>query len=91
MAAMVVAGFYLAGLRTAMIVGLLLLYIVVMGYWAPAMTSLYLALLGTVLACLIGFPIGLAGAVVPRVGYFNDLIVDLVQTLPRLSISCPSC
>jgi glycine betaine/proline transport system permease protein len=81
-AAMVVAGFYLAGLRTAMIVGLLLLYIVVMGYWAPAMTSLYLALLGTVLACLIGFPVGLAGAVVPRVGYFNDLLVDLVQTLP---------
>lgn len=77
-----VAAYYLSGLRLATTVIGLLLVIVVLGYWAPAMTSLYLALLGTVIACLIGFPLGLAGALSPRLAAFNDILVDLIQTLP---------
>ncbi|MFO1091307.1 MAG: ABC transporter permease subunit [Hyphomicrobiales bacterium] len=77
-----IAAYYIAGLRLAVTVAALLLSIVIMGYWAPAMTSLYLALLGTVLACFIGFPIGLAGALSPRIGSVNDVLVDLIQTLP---------
>ncbi len=77
-----VAAYYLGGLRlSGMVIGLLL-FIVVFGYWAPAMTSLYLALLGTVIACLIGFPLGLAGALSPRLAIVNDVLVDLIQTLP---------
>ncbi len=77
-----IVAYFLAGPRLAAIVTFLLLFIVVMGYWAPAMTSLYLALLGALIACAIGFPLGLAGAVYPRLAAANNLLVDLIQTLP---------
>jgi glycine betaine/proline transport system permease protein len=60
----------------------MLLAVVVTGYWDAAMTSVYLVLLGVVIACLIGFPLGMAGALYRPVADVNDVLVDTIQTLP---------
>ena len=79
---LVVAALLLDGPKLAAKVALLLGFIVVTGNWATAMTSLYLVVVGVSLAVLIGFPLGLAGALRPRLGAFNDVLVDTIQTLP---------
>jgi glycine betaine/proline transport system permease protein len=77
-----VAGMLLAGLRLAVTVAALFLAVVVTGYWDAAMTSLYLVLLGTAIAALIGFPLGMIGALNGTVADMNDVLVDTIQTLP---------
>ena len=77
-----VTGMLLGGLRLAATVVAMLLAVVITGYWDAAMTSLYLVLLGVVIACLIGFPLGMAGALYRPVADVNDVLVDTIQTLP---------
>jgi glycine betaine/proline transport system permease protein len=77
-----VAGMLLAGLRLAVTVTAMLLAVVITGYWDAAMTSLYLVLLGAAIASLIGFPLGMIGALNRLVADVNDVLVDTIQTLP---------
>jgi glycine betaine/proline transport system permease protein len=76
------SGILLEGPRLALIIAALLLPVVVTGYWDAAMTSLYLVLLATMIAALIGFPLGMIGALDRRVAAVNDVVVDTIQTLP---------
>jgi glycine betaine/proline transport system permease protein len=77
-----VAGMLLEGPRLALIVAALLIPVVVTGYWDPAMTSLYLVMLGATIAALVGFPLGMLGALSSRMARANDVLVDTIQTLP---------
>jgi glycine betaine/proline transport system permease protein len=75
-------GFLLGGLRLAATIAFLLIGVVVTGYWDPAMTSLYLVLLGTAIAALVGFPLGMVGALSAPMARVTDVLVDTIQTLP---------
>ena len=77
-----VTGMLLGGLRLALTVTAMLLAVVITGYWDPAMTSLYLVLLGAAVAALIGFPLGMIGALNGPMAEVNDVLVDTIQTLP---------
>lgn len=85
-----VAALLLDGPRLAAALGALLFAVVATGYWSPAMTSLYLVLLGVMLAAMIGFSLGLAGALWPRMAALNALLVDTIQTLPPFIYLVPS-
>ncbi len=89
-AATICAGFYAGGVRLAAKLGMLLAFVVIAGYWSPAMTSLYLASLGALIAALIGFPLGMLGALNPRIAMVNNLVVDLIQTLPTFVYLVPA-
>jgi glycine betaine/proline transport system permease protein len=88
-AAAACAAYYAAGPRLSLTVAALLGLVVIGGYWAPAMTSLYLALLGAVIATLLGFPLGVLGALSQRMAALNDILVDLIQTLPSFVYLVP--
>lgn len=84
------AALLLQGPRLAISLGGLLFVVVLTGYWAAAMTSLYLVLIGVALAILVGFPLGLAGALSSKLASVNDVLVDTIQTLPPFIYLVPS-
>jgi glycine betaine/proline transport system permease protein len=85
-----IAGYALGGLRTALYVAALLFFILVAGYWAPAMESVYLTLLSVALALLVGMPFGIWVAARPRLHQPVGLVLDTLQTLPTLVYLLPA-
>lgn len=79
-----VRGFGLALACTAM-----LTFIALAGYWDLAMTSLYLVMLSTVIAAIIGFPLGLLAAQSAGLGRVTALVIDTLQTLPTFVYLIP--
>ena len=87
------AAFALGGLRLALLVGGLGLFIAISGYWTPAMNSLYLIFISVSVAVIIGFPIGfwLAGKPKTAGGGKPDPWIPYRPCQPW-SICCrPSC
>ncbi len=84
------AGYALAGLRTAIIVALLLLFIVATGYWAPAMSSVYLIVLSVAVSLAIGLPFGIWVSSHPKLHEPVQLALDTLQTLPTLVYLLPA-
>ncbi|MBS0574345.1 MAG: ABC transporter permease subunit [Proteobacteria bacterium] len=64
-------------------------FIALTGYWDLAMTSLYLVGISTLIATLIGFPIGVLAAQGPRLGRITALVIDTLQTLPTFVYLIP--
>jgi len=85
----VTLGYALGGWRLALLTGVCLGYIALSGYWKQGMTSLYLAMMGVVVAMLIGGPIGVMAAVNQRVDRVVTLIIDTLQTLPTFVYLLP--
>ncbi|APG89042.1 binding-protein-dependent transport systems inner membrane component (plasmid) [Sinorhizobium americanum CCGM7] len=84
------AGYALGGLRTAFSVALLMLFIVVTGYWEAAMSSVYLTVLSVALALAIGLPFGIWVSAHPRLHQPVQLVLDTLQTLPTLVYLLPA-
>ena len=64
-------------------------FIAISGYWNMAMISLYLVAVSTVIAVLIGFPVGLLAARSPRLDRGVTLAIDTLQTLPTFVYLIP--
>ncbi|MBP7002739.1 proline/glycine betaine ABC transporter permease [Amaricoccus sp.] len=84
------AGYVLGGVRTGLYVALLLLFIVVTGYWTAAMGSLYLTILSVAIALAIGMPFGIWAAGRPKLHGPVQLVLDTLQTLPTLVYLLPA-
>jgi len=84
------AGFQLGGWRLAALVTTLAAFIVVTGQWEYAMITVYLVGIAVVIACAIGFPIGIWAARNPRVDRVVQLVIDTLQTLPSLVYLIPA-
>jgi glycine betaine/proline transport system permease protein len=77
------------GWRVAVVMMAALTLVAACGLWAPAMTSLYIVLLGSTLAVVIGFPIGVAAERWPRCGAVVGVTIDTLQTLPSFVYLIP--
>jgi glycine betaine/proline transport system permease protein len=89
-ALVMLGGLMAGGLRLAMIVGAMALFIALTGFWDPAMVSVYLIGTGTLISLMIGMPIGY---VVARKQSWRDaagLVLDTLQTLPTLVYLLPA-
>lgn len=80
----------IGGIRLASYCAMLALFIVVTGFWGPAMNSVYLILISVTLAVLIGFPIGFWLSSRPRYQSTANFILDTLQTLPTLVYLLPA-
>ncbi|MCB1444371.1 MAG: ABC transporter permease subunit [Rhizobiaceae bacterium] len=84
------AGQTLGGLRTALTVLLLMLFVLATGYWQAAMSSIYLTVLSVALALAIGLPLGIWVSGQPRLHRPVQLVLDTLQTLPTLVYLLPA-
>jgi len=84
------AGQALGGPRTAATTAALALFIVVTGYWDPAMGSVYLTALAVALALVLGVPLGIWVSARPRLHEPVRLVLDTLQTLPTLVYLLPA-
>ena len=84
------ASWALGGIRTALTVASLTLFIAVAGYWDAAMGSLYLTTLSVLIALALGMPFGIW--VAGRRGLHGpiQLVLDTLQTLPTLVYLLPA-
>ena len=83
-------GYALGGFRTALTVLLLMLFVLVTGYWQAAMSSIYLMALSVALALAIGLPFGIWVSGHPRLHHPVQLVLDTLQTLPTLVYLLPA-
>ena len=82
--------YVLGGLRLALLCAGYGLFIVITGYWAPAMNSVYLITISVTLAVLMGYPIGFWLATRPRAQGPAGFVLDTLQTLPTLVYLLPA-
>lgn len=59
------------------------------GYWSQLLTSFNLVLVGTVIAALVAFPVGIWSSRSTRVKSVVDPVLDTIQTLPALIYLLP--
>jgi glycine betaine/proline transport system permease protein len=83
------AGYQLGGARLAGLASGLALFIVLTGQWEYAMITLYLVGVSVVIACLIGFPIGIWATRSESVNRVVQTVIDTLQTLPSLVYLIP--
>jgi glycine betaine/proline transport system permease protein len=83
-------GYWLGGLRTALGVAGLFLFIAVTGYWMPAMSSIYLTLLAVAISLTVGMPFGIWIADRRSLHHPVQLVLDTLQTLPTLVYLLPA-
>ena len=76
-----------AGLALACVA--MLGFIALSGYWELAMISLYLVAVSTVIAVMLGFPVGILAAQNPRLDRVVTLVIDTLQTLPTFVYLIP--
>ncbi|MBL6932556.1 MAG: ABC transporter permease subunit [Rhodospirillales bacterium] len=83
------AGLQLGGWRLGVLVGLLALFIVVVGQWPKSMITVYLCGMAVFIAGCIGIPIGIYAALNDRFHRFIQVVVDTLQTLPSFVYLMP--
>lgn len=88
-AALAFAGWRLGGLRLALLVAALALFIVANGQWEFSMVSVYLCAVAVLLATLIGIPLGIYAGLSPRAWRVIEPIIDTLQTLPSFVYLIP--
>jgi glycine betaine/proline transport system permease protein len=83
------AGWRLRDDKLALLCGLLIAFIAVVGLWDKAMTTVYLCAISALFSCLIGIPLGI---VATRSAWFDRVqrvVVDTLQTLPSFVYLIP--
>jgi glycine betaine/proline transport system permease protein len=83
-------GFMAGGARLALIVGAMALFIALTGFWDPAVVSVYLIGLGTLMSLIIGMPIGYVVSQRQSWRETTGLVLDTLQTLPTLVYLLPA-
>lgn len=86
---LVVAAFWVAGTRRAIIAGVFALSIAFTGLWGPAMVSVYLTGVSVLMAVAMGVPIGIASGTRPRLWRVVEVVIDTLQTLPSFVYLIP--
>lgn len=84
------AAYALGGRSLALYCTGLAMFIVVTGYWGPAMNSLYLIIIAVTIAVIIGFPIGFWLSSRASLQNAANLFLDTLQTLPTLVYLLPA-
>ncbi|WP_347310306.1 ABC transporter permease [Defluviimonas sp. SAOS-178_SWC] len=84
------AGWRLGGWRLAGLTGALAVLIAVAGLWEKAMITVYLCGISTVIAMLIGLPIGILAAERDRLWTVVRVVIDTLQTLPSFVYLMPA-
>ena len=82
-------GFELRGLRLAVPVGLLLMFIASSGFWPQAMITVYMTLTAVIIATAIGIPTGIWASRNSRAATIVLGICDLLQTFPSFVYLIP--
>lgn len=88
-AAITFIGWQAGGRRLALLSLGLLGYILLSGYWRPAMNTLALVVLAMPISVLIGFGCGYLGFRSPRARKFILPLLDLMQTVPAFAYLIP--
>ena len=83
------AGWWLGGVRLAILVGLLAASQFLIGNWVPAMMTVYLVTGATVICVLIGVPLGVWCSRNERVAKVVMAICDTLQTFPSFIYLIP--
>ncbi|MFJ6326153.1 MULTISPECIES: proline/glycine betaine ABC transporter permease [unclassified Rhizobium] len=84
-----VAAWRLSGPTLSALVFVLMSAIFMAGLQQPAMMTIYLCGIGTVLSLLIGFPLGVLAAVNERAHQVLNVVCDTLQTLPTFVYLIP--
>ncbi len=85
----VMIGYRAGRLPLAAFTGGALVYILLMGLWAETMNSLALVAVSVPLAVALGFTLGVAGFLSPRVERFLTPLMDVTQTVPAFAYLLP--
>ena len=84
-----VAGLRLGGLRLALLVVVLALFVAFSGQWENAMETVYLCGVSVAIAMAIGVPLGIWGGLSARSWAVIRAIIDTLQTLPSFVYLIP--
>jgi glycine betaine/proline transport system permease protein len=82
-------GFYLGGWRLALLPACLFGFMLLAGFWTPLMLTIYLVTGCTVLAILIGVPIGIWASKNRRAAGVINTVCDTLQTFPSFIYLIP--
>lgn len=83
------AGLLIGGWRLAVISFMLLGFIAAIGFWLPAMMTVYLTTMAVMLCLLIGLPVGICAAHRPRFARIALAACDTLQTFPSFIYLIP--
>ncbi len=89
MALVGIAAWSIGGLRPALISVGLVLFILITGFWAPAMLTLYITILAAIICLILGVPIGIWAARRPRAAKVVLTVCDTLQTFPSFIYLIP--
>ena len=84
------AGWRLGGVRLALLTTLLTVMIAAIGLWEKAMITVYLCGISSVIALLIGIPIGILSAERTGLWRWVQVFIDTLQTLPSFVYLMPA-
>lgn len=82
-------GWYLGGIRLALVPICLLGFMMITGFWTPLMLTIYLVTGCTILAIIIGVPVGIWASRHPRGAKVIMTVCDTLQTFPSFIYLIP--
>lgn len=83
------AGWRLRDRNLALLCGMLIAFIAVVGLWDKAMTTIYLCAISAAIACVVGIPLGVIATRSVWFDRVQRVIVDTLQTLPSFVYLIP--
>jgi len=83
------AGYIIGGIRSALVVGGLTLFIALSPWWDRALVTTYMATFGVIISCLIGFTVGTLSFQNKHTTSFMLGVCDIFQTFPSFVYLIP--
>jgi glycine betaine/proline transport system permease protein len=83
------AGYLIGGIRSALVIAALTLFIALSPWWDRALVTLYMATFGVVVSCLIGFTVGTLSFQNKKSAAFMLGVCDIFQTFPSFVYLIP--
>jgi len=83
------AGYIIGGIRSALVVGGLTLFIALSPWWDRALVTLYMATFGVFISCIIGFTVGILSFQNKHTANFMLGVCDIFQTFPSFVYLIP--
>jgi glycine betaine/proline transport system permease protein len=84
------AGYQLGGRLLALLVAVLTAFCVLSGFWSFTVLTVYLCGVSTVVACVIGMPLGVLAARSEVADRILTIVVDTLQTIPLFVFLIPA-
>lgn len=82
-------GYRLGGWRLSLLVGALIGFIVITGFWRPAMITVYLVSIAVLICTVLGVPLGIWAARNRRIATMVLTVCDTLQTFPSFIYLIP--